>query len=417
MRKYTTLIFLLSLFLLLVNVAQAGTCFPKGKITVQGANGQTYQGDVSAMGEITIDYPYGALKGRVDSSGYFKASNDQVETTGTVDTSCPLNTLTPSSFTLMNPENLETETKDINKYDSSSLPNPICPLPEQPLSQQRDPVDSARFGNGLTINKYSDGIFSVFLPGGYYIKQGSEIMFNEARKAEDLRNRASSLVSEGGHAQEAILLMDIYKTSEKISEIWVYQLMNQWVHDTSCLAKKSKNTISGLSYQKSCPANSTSTLNGSCACAKGFEAIFKISDKEAIIRDFENGDFKCGTHVEAIQAAGVRLYGSHARYNVSDNNFSCEDGYTFEFPVDSEKNKCVLLKNDILVQPSLQRLTKPTSLSNENIKTKDEDSNKIETRKNTEPTATSSENQALKTEDRPIKKHWYQWLNLFSWFR
>jgi hypothetical protein len=89
MKKYLTLT---SIFLLIAfaNIAHAEQCFPKGSISVHvNSTGQTLQAEVSPMGAITIHDPqYGTLNGYIDNLGYFNASNDSETVHGSVDTTC-----------------------------------------------------------------------------------------------------------------------------------------------------------------------------------------------------------------------------------------------------------------------------------------------------------------------------------------
>ena len=173
----------------------------------------------------------------------------------------------------------------------------------------------------------------------------------------------------------------------------------------------------------SCPANSTlggkANLPGICSCDQNFYPIFKDDSKEGIYNAVNSNDFKCVTHDEMMQDEGVKLYGPEAHYNAIADNYSCNSGYVFKTGTGDKNDKCILsaewyAKNNVnqatsSSQTSIKIIQKISPAKNNPTLTTIKQIASTST-----PTTTSIKIDSSKTTN---QKHWYQWLNPFSWFK
>ena len=263
-------------------MAYADQCFPKGAITISGTNGNTYSGNVSAMGDITINYTGGKLYGKIDTLGNFRASNEYDTVRGTVDTSCPETSL------------------------SQSITPSLC---------------TRAYANGCTREADYQQMQTAYnlygiAPGGGSLEQ--------CRKQIDDYIQATAKWNQ--------CMVDSYGYNTQAGT-WAKTKAQIETESTTASSSQQVNTST-----VQCPLNShLNSYYGTCSCNGGLEMY--LTDYNPTT--FKKNDFKCGTHTEALQALGIYMHGPYSHYNPTGNNFLCNDGY---IPSSSnvETFKCII---------------------------------------------------------------------------
>lgn len=342
--KITNLLLPIVFFSLLSSfyTVHAEQCFPQGSITVSlpGSTGQTARAEVSPMGDITIDYTGGALRGHIDSLGYFTASNNYKTVSGNVNTSCNIEK-TPIQKANELSESINSEVKtlnsnrdSLNNYNdsathkdaikSTSYYKQICPYKLQPESQLSQTAISSAGSLVSEIKKYSDGTYAIFkISSGQYLGPGTENDFTNY-SLFDKDNDDINKIALGTHPEltawngstlmkQSITDLDIRRVYIRLKE---EEISKYFSDENNCLERKI------------CPLNSILDSQNSCSCIKGYGAGAGKSLG------------KCVPQKQAWEDSGLFLYGD-LNSKKTQYGYECNDGYL----PNETKSKCVLIKN------------------------------------------------------------------------
>jgi hypothetical protein len=309
--------------------------------------------------------------------------------------------------------------------DNASLPTPVCPYPIQPTTQSSQSViDTTSFSNGLTVKKYSNGSYAIFNDSGQYEGQSSSENFNTAKQAEESFSQLSSLVSDPVRFQAANMLIKIGRDEGNSIQVHLDTLH---AYDRSCLIKTQSpkpstssmtpsdlnKTMQDMATNLYGPQAYYNTTTDKFECNAGY--IFEktnyiwentkcipLSSQTSIYDSISKSDMSI-TDPPAQWCAGV--HGPNTQINQSNGKVtcSCADGYTV-----GPDASCIF--NYGLAKPQ-STTTKTTNITS--IKISKIYSTKVSSSTQNIATATSS-SLVVKTHN---IKHWYQWLNPFSWFK
>lgn len=293
-------------------------------------------------------------------------------------------------------------------YDISKLPTAVCPWPTQPSVQlAQSVVDTAEFGNGLIIKKYADGTYGAFILSDYYAAPGSEYIFNEAKKYYDFYSRAMDAALGKGNG-DYWTLSAAAKIYEQEGDAMSYQLWKAHSGDTSCL--------------------NASTVPVSTADSP-FQNVrdHKIYWHVRYAYEYSSPELPCkylGKFTDEERAM-CDAFSADSNKDQWDTIDSPSASSTVPLPADAVSNDAVIsqrkaalgmpaittkVKNDTptIIETQKQKSLKPDPIKN------------ISTSTNSISQLASSTPETPKSSDSrkaPVQKHWYQWLNPFSWFK
>lgn len=313
---------------------------------------------------------------------------------------------------------LQVNTMDANRSSLSSYSNTtedtsiykqVCPYPVQPPAQlSQTIVKTASFGNGTTIKQYADGSYALFSQSGQYAGFSNSSQFDSARIYQEVKNKITDAVSSNnlGNIRN---LRDLEKTEGDIGEsIQTHIYMD--LSEGYCVPPKAIKITPHL-----CQANAKLDKDNLCRCVEGFGG------------GSGKNEGKCIPFDQALKESGIFLYNDPNSHE-SSSGYECNDGYV----ANEGNSKCISFV-DLYTKP--QTIPKSTLVSNtilvkkntvpqaEHQKGKPEE---IDFIKNISTSTISTDNLANSTSGDPktpeshreqTQKHWYQWLNPFSWFR